>query len=159
MPINSAYQEAIDAEEGKFTGESKFEALPFININVVGDKFKGTLVEKSPIRTRKVARGGKDVDVKYQVFTFKDVTVISTDMTDDGPVKKTEKFEKASLFAEKKGMFAAIGRGLAELGGDVEEPVDGHTWLFKRITDGTAPTLRDGSTGSKPHRYAVEFKA
>lgn len=158
MAMNSAYKTALDVEDGKFSGESKFEKLPSVRPREIGDKLQGTIVEVSEVQSRKVDKpGGGQRDENFQVVTMENIVVKFTEMTDDGPVEKTERVEKGQLWLNKTGHFAAAGRAVGEHdGSDLKEFV-GSKLQFKRVTNGQPKQLRDGSMGSAPHRFDMKI--
>lgn len=158
MAMNSAYQAGLDAESGKFTGESQFEKLPAVKPKEIGDALKGRIVEVSDVKTRKTKDdNGNDRDEQYQVVTMENIVLKFTEMTDDGPVKKTEKVEKGQLWLNKNGQFAAAGRAVSEHdGSDLKEFV-GFDLLYKRVTNGEPKQLRNGKMGSPPHRFDMKL--
>lgn len=151
MAVNSRY-----TAEGNRAGGKEFPKLPVIRIKAVGDKFQGTLKEVSDRFTQEETFGGVTKKVDKEVWTYTNVVVVNNELDDDGKVteKKTE-YPEANFFYSKPAQFTAIGDSLSEV--DLEDPKIGSIHQFKRITDGEAKQLRDGTMGSKPHRFLSKF--
>lgn len=155
MAVNPLY--TAKAHQG---GGKEFPKLPAIVLRGVGAKFQGTVKEVSDSfeMTESFGQGDKKVDRKVtkQVVTYTDVTVINKSVNDDGEVTDVkETFPEANFWLSKPAQFVAIGESLEQVGLD-EIPV-GKVHRFKRITDGEAKQLKDGSMGSRPHRFLSEF--
>lgn len=153
MAVNSRYT----AEGNKGSGGKEFPKLPYINIKAIGDKFQGTLKEVSERFTIDKPDGkGGTRSIPTEVWTYTDVVVINNVIDDDGKVTevKTE-IPEAQFWYQKANQFTAIGDSLAEVG--LDDPKIGSVHQFKRITDGQAKALKDGTMGSAPHRFLSKF--
>jgi hypothetical protein len=151
MAVNKRYT----AEGNKGAGR-EFPKLPVIRIKSVGDKFQGTLKEVSDRFTTEDTFGGVTKKVEKEVWTYTNVVVVNKTMNDDGEVteEKTE-YDEANFFYSKPAQFTAIGDSLEKAG--LDDPKPGVIHRFKRITDGEAKQLKDGTMGSRPHRFLSEF--
>lgn len=151
MAVNSRY-----TAEGNRAGGKEFPKLPVIRLKAVGDKFQGVLKEVSPRFTSEDTFGGVTKKVEKEVWTYTNVVIVNNELDDDGKVTevKTEHPE-ANFFYSKPAQFLAIGDSLAEAG--LDEPKVGSVHQFKRITDGEAKQLKDGTMGSRPHRFLSKF--
>jgi len=152
MAVNKRYT----AEGNKPEGGKEYPKLPAIVLKAVGDKFQGTIKEVSDRFPMEETYSGVTKKVEKEVWTYTDVVVVNKKMDDDGNVteEKTE-YPEANFWFSKPAQFTAIGDSLEEVG--LEEPKPGIVHQFKRITDGEAKQLKDGTMGSRPHRFLSKF--